>query len=210
MTVSLAAQDVDVIGQVRPTYSAVAITLHWLIAALIFANIGLAWWFHTLPRSSQIGPQQWHKLIGLTVLVLSLARLGWRFIRPPPPLPATLSPAEHFAASVVYTLFYVFMIGMPLSGWAMVSASPYAQAFFNRVPVIGAPWPLIAPIEHLAPAAKHAAAQVFSATHEKLAWLAYALITLHVAAALRHHFLLKDEVMPSMAPFLKRTRSEKA
>ena len=64
MTASLAPEDVGVITQARASYSSVAIALHWLIAALILANITLAWWFNTLPRSAQIGPQQWHKLIG--------------------------------------------------------------------------------------------------------------------------------------------------
>ncbi len=208
MTASLTPEDIDVIGQVRTSYSAVAIALHWLIAALIFANIALAWWFNTLPRADQIGPQQWHKLVGLTVLALSLARLAWRFIRPPPPLPASLSTAELWAARTVYTLFYVFMIGMPLSGWAMVSASPYAHAFFNRIPILGAPWPLIAPIATLDPATKHQAAHLFTFTHAKLAWLAYGLIALHVAAGLRHHFLLKDEVLPRMAPLFGSSRRE--
>ncbi len=203
MTASLTPEDVDVIGQVRPSYSAVAITLHWLIAALILGNIGLAWWFNTLPRSGQIEPQQWHKLIGLTVLALSLARLAWRFIRPPPPLPASLSRAERWAARGVYTLFYVFMIGMPLSGWAMISASKYLHAFFNRIPILGVPFPAIAPIANLDPAAKQQAAHLFAETHEKLAWLAYVLILLHVAAALRHQFLLKDEVVPRMAPIFR-------
>lgn len=206
MTASITPEVVDDIAQVRATYSTVAIALHWLIAALIFTNIALAWWFHTLPRSSQIEPQQWHKLIGLTVLALSLARLAWRFIRPPPPLPASLSPPERWAAGTVYVLFYVFMIGMPLSGWAMISASPYLHAFFNRVPVLGVPFPAIGPIAALEPATKHAAEHLFSRTHSALALLAYALILLHVAAALRHHFLLKDEVMPSIVPLLKRRR----
>ena len=204
MTASLTPEDIDVIGQVRSSYSAVAIVLHWLIAALIFANIALAWWFNTLPRSSQIAPEQWHKLIGLSVLALSLARLAWRFIKPPPPLPDTLSAGERWAARTVYTLFYVFMIGMPLSGWAMISASKYAHVFFNKVPLIGMPWPLIAPIDHLAPGPKLQAEHLFVFTHEKLAWLAYALIILHVAAALRHHFLLRDDVLPRMAPLFGR------
>ncbi len=190
----------------RTTYSAVAIALHWTIALLILSNIGLAWYFNTLPRSSQIGPQQWHKLIGLTVLALSLVRLAWRFIRPPPPLPASLSTAERWAAGSVYTLFYVVMIGMPLSGWAMISASPYLHAFFNRVPVLGVPFPAIGPIADLDPATKHQAGQFFAETHEKFAWLAYALILLHVAAALRHQFLLKDEVMGRMAPLFRRSK----
>jgi cytochrome b561 len=207
VTASLTPEDIDVIGQVRSSYSVVAIILHWLIALLIFANIALAWWFNTLPRSSQIAPEQWHKLIGLTVLVLSLARLAWRFINPPPPLPASLSAPERWAARSVYVLFYVFMIGMPLSGWAMISASKYAHAFFNKVPALNVPWPSIGPIHQLAPGPKLQADHLFAFTHEKLAWLGYALILLHVAAALRHQFLLRDDVLGRMAPLFGRRKA---
>ena len=71
----------------RDRYSTIAIILHWLIAALILTNIGVAWYFNTLPRLAQIGPVQLHKSIGITILLLSLARVGWRLANPPPPLP---------------------------------------------------------------------------------------------------------------------------
>ena len=69
-----------------PRYSAVAITLHWLIAALILANIGLAWTFKNTPQGlTWFKLIQLHKSVGITVLVLSLARLAWRLFNPPPP-----------------------------------------------------------------------------------------------------------------------------
>src|SRR5436305_4889094 len=98
-------------------YNAGAIALHWLIAALLITNIGLAWYFNTLTGLPKIAPTQLHKSIGITILLLSLARLAWRFIAPPPPLPDYVAPWERFAAGAVYVLFYVVMIGMPLTGW---------------------------------------------------------------------------------------------
>ena len=74
---------------VRDRYSAVAIALHWLIAALTLTNIGLAWYFDDLTGLARVAPTQLHKSIGITVLLLSLLRLGWRLVSRPPPLPAS-------------------------------------------------------------------------------------------------------------------------
>lgn len=71
----------------RSTYSTVAITLHWLIALAMLTNIGLAWYFGTLKGPAAIAPIQLHKSIGITVLLLTLIRIGWRLIHAPPPLP---------------------------------------------------------------------------------------------------------------------------
>ena len=76
----------------RSTYSAVAIALHWLIAALLLTNIGLAWYFGTLKGPAEVAPLALHKSIGITVLLLTLVRIGWRFASRPPPLRDTLRP----------------------------------------------------------------------------------------------------------------------
>ena len=181
-------------------YNAVAMTLHWVIAALILTNIGLAWYWDGLTPSSRFGLTQIHKSIGITVLALSLVRLAWRFLRPPPPLPSTLAPYEKLIASTVYVLFYLFMIGMPLSGWAMVSASK-RKAFPTGV--FGIPFPAIPPVANLPADQLHQAHELLVTTHELLAWAAYVLIALHVLAAFRHLLLLRDGVMARMVPFLK-------
>jgi cytochrome b561 len=199
-------------------------TLHWLIAALLIANIGLAWYFAGLPlapdaagtpattpywtvgglvpESARIGPIQIHKSIGITVLLLSLVRLGWRLINPPPPLPSDMPAWERRAAATAYVLFYVVMIGMPLSGWAMVSATTliriYPITFFGF-----GHWPTIEPLANLPKHQMHQAEEAFGAVHEYLAYLAYALVVLHVAAALRHQFIRRDTVMARMIPFLR-------
>src|SRR5262249_15144815 len=108
----------------RSTYSAVAIGLHWLIAALMLTNIGLAWYFTNLKGPAEVAPLALHKSIGITVLLLTLLRIGWRLVNPPPPLPDHMAAWERWAAKGTHYLFYLLMLGMPLSGWAMVSASP--------------------------------------------------------------------------------------
>jgi len=187
----------------RTRYNAVAMLLHWLIAALLITNIGLAWYFNTLTGLPKIPPVQLHKSFGITILLLSLGRLAWRIVSPPPPLPASMMTWERFAAGTVYVLFYVVMIGMPLSGWALSSASAIIR--FKPITLFGVvPWPTITLLSHLAPPAMKQAHDTFVAIHQLLAKLAYALIVLHVAAALRHLMLLRDGVMGRMVPFLSR------
>ena len=183
-------------------YNGVAMALHWLIAALLVTNIAVAWYFNTLTGLPKIAPVQWHKSIGITVLLLSLARLAWRMISPPPPLPPTVIGWPRRVAGAVYVLFYVVMIGLPLSGWALSSASLIIR--FKPILLYGlVEWPAIAPLSHLPPAPMKQAHEAFVAVHGILGKLAYVLIALHVGAALRHWLMLKDGVMGRMVPFLK-------
>lgn len=182
-------------------YNTVAMSLHWLIAALLITNIALAWYFNTLTGLPKVAPTQLHKSIGITILLLSLARLGWRLVSPPPPLPASVTGWERLAAHTVYVLFYVVMIGMPLTGWAMVSASRLIHVF--PITLYGlVPWPAIGPLTHLPAGQMHTAHETFLAAHGLLAKLAYALIVLHVGAALRHQFIKRDDVVSRMIPFM--------
>ena len=107
-------------------YGTVAMTLHWLIALLIIANICIGLYFADLPHSdpSKLSLAQLHKSIGLTVLMLSLARVAWRLINPVPPLPRGMNPALRFFARATHVLLYVLIIAIPLTGWMLVSASP--------------------------------------------------------------------------------------
>ena len=181
----------------RDRYSAVAIVLHWLIAALIIFQVILAW------RMDGRTPEgfaliQLHKSIGVTVLALSLARLAWRLGHKPPPLPAVMAAWERWLAHIVHVGLYVIMIGMPITGWIMVSTSKI------QVPTLlyGAiPWPHAPGLGHLAEPAK-SAWNTFGATgHEVLAWGAYILIALHVAGALKHQLFSREEpVLAHMAP----------
>jgi cytochrome b561 len=186
----------------RSTYSSVAIALHWLIALLILTNIGLAWYFGTLKGPEAIPPVQMHKSIGITVLLLSLVRIGWRLTHPAPALPEHMAGWEKFAARATHLVFYVFMLAMPLSGWAMVSSSPLIKVHPTVLFTV-VPWPAFPflPTDH---DQLHAARKLFGFTHEKLAWLAYATIVLHVAAALKHHMIDRDDVLSRMLPFLRR------
>jgi cytochrome b561 len=186
---------------IRQSYSRVAIALHWIIATLLITNIGIAWYFDDLKGTAKIEPLQWHKSVGITILILSVSRLLWRFAVKPPKLPDYVFGWEKWLAKTVHVLFYVVMIGLPLSGWAMVSASPLIKVFpitlYHLVP-----WPTITAIANLPHDQLKQAHEVFEATHGLLGKLAYGLIALHVAGALKHQFISQDDVVARMIPFL--------
>lgn len=189
----------------RSRYSAGAVAFHWAIAVLLIVNIAIAWWFNTLHGTDKIEPVQWHKSIGITVLVLSMLRLAWRIFVKPPPMTETLKGWERGLAQTVHLLFYVVMIGMPLTGWAFTSASPLIHVF----PIVlyhTIPWPTITPLAQLPREQMKSAHDAFLAGHMLLAKLTYGLIMLHVAGALKHQFIDRDDTLARMIPFLKRRK----
>jgi cytochrome b561 len=186
----------------RDRYSHVAIALHWTIAALLLSNIGVAWYFNSLHGMARLSPIALHQSLGLTVLVLSVARLVWRLVNPPPTLPDHLKGWERWLSTLVHWGFYVIMIGLPLTGWAMRSASPLHHILPIKLFFI--PWPAIGPLANMAPDQAKSAEHLFEAAHGLLGKLAYGLIALHVAAALKHQFISRDDVVARMIPLLGR------
>src|SRR3989338_1325938 len=112
-------------------YSTVAILLHWTIVVLLVWTVLLAWQAEDLKGMAKMAPLQLHKPIGITIMLLTLIRLAWRRIMPPPPLSPHLKPWERRLAKAVHALFYVLLLVMPLTGWATVSAS----ALITRFPI---------------------------------------------------------------------------
>ncbi len=188
-------------------YTAVAIALHWAIAAAIFVNLGLGWWMSRAievaeRQAAAIAAFQIHKSLGLTVLVLSVLRLAWRLSHRAPPLPASMPDWQRWAARGVQGALYLLMIVVPLSGWTYVSAQWRGDAPLH-VPTL---WFGLFGVPHVfdatavdAAGRKAIAARNFTA-HLWLAWSMAALLAVHAAAALRHHFLHRDDVLTSMAP----------
>lgn len=182
-------------------YSKVAITLHWLIAVLIITNVVGGVTMHALmesanPADRQFGFQivQIHKSIGLTVLMLSLVRLVWRLAHGFPPLPFHMARWEVVLARGTHYAFYLLMIGVPLLGWAMVSASPRNAP----IPYFGLfDWPQL-PI-----ADSDATAGRLAELHQLAAFATVGILLLHVLGALKHHFLDRDDVLARMLPLLR-------
>jgi len=182
-----------------PRYSAVAMILHWLVAGLLLANLALGWWMKQTTGLDQFEFYQLHKSIGMSILGLSVARLGWRVTHRAPELPDTMNRFERFAASATHLFFYAMMILMPLTGWALVSVSPFniPTLLWHTIPL-----PHIAALHDLAPPAKAVAGRLSTGAHVALAFGGTALIGLHVAAALKHQFINRDGVLGRMVPFL--------
>jgi len=182
-------------------YSAVALLFHWGIALLIGVNLYLGFRMGFVSGLEKFDLFQLHKSVGVTVLLLSLLRLAWRLINPPPAYADELKWWEHAVAGAVHTLLYVIMIGMPLTGWVVVSASPLnlPTLLFHTIP-----WPHVAVVHDLPAAAKAKVYGLSDTSHILLAWGALGLITLHVGAALKHHFLDRDAVLLRMVPLLRR------
>ena len=185
-------------AQAHTRYSAVAIVLHWLIAAAIVFQVIIAWRMGGGRTPEGFALVQLHKSIGITVLLLSLVRLAWRLTHRPPPLPAGMATWEKVLAKVAHIGLYVIMIGLPITGWIMVSASRI------QVPTLlygVIPWPHVPGLAHLAEPAKSAWHGFGETGHEVLAWGAYVLVALHVAGALKHQLFSKDEpVLAHMVP----------
>jgi cytochrome b561 len=183
-------------NQNSPTrYSAVAQGFHWLIAALIVTQFALGWVADDLPLGlHKLAVLARHKSFGMTVLMLAVLRLLWRIGHRPPELPAGMSKLERLLARGTHIFFYVLLFVMPLTGWMMSSAKNYSVSWFGRFT-----WPdLIGKNEQ--------AFDLLRMTHRSLSWLLFAVATLHILAALKHHFWNKDDVLTRMLPF---TKSEK-
>ncbi|MBO9519807.1 MAG: cytochrome b/b6 domain-containing protein [Porphyrobacter sp.] len=166
-------------------YSTVAILLHWAIALALAFQLALGF---AMPKDERgFALYQLHKSVGITILLLTLARLAWRLTHRPPP--AVERGFNGFLAKAVHVLLYVFMIGAPLTGWVIVSTS--------RIQVPTMFWGVI-PWPHL-PVSK-ALHDLAEESHELLAWTGIALFLLHVVGALRHQFLIKDGLLKRMGP----------
>ena len=180
-------------------YDSVALVLHWLTAAAVLGLLVAGMTMTRLHPGSalQFSLYQLHKSVGITVLALTLVRIGWRLGHRPPPLPPAMPAWERRAAAAGHLGLYALLLGLPLSGWAAVSASP-----FNIPTVLYGllPWPHLPGLATLAPSAKLAAEALLKQIHDAGAWTMLALLAAHVGAALRHHFQLRDGVMARMLP----------
>jgi cytochrome b561 len=172
-------------------YSSVAIAFHWMIALLVIVNLVIGLGHEAIPAfRAWMGT---HKAIGISVLVLTLARVAWRLAHRPPPLPAATPVWERVAAHATHWSLYALLLAMPLTGWALVSG-PEAKRPLSWFGLFDVP---------LLPVAS-STADAADAAHGLLGWVMLALVVLHVAAALRHHLILRDHVLARMAPALRR------
>jgi len=185
----------------KTKYDRVAVTLHWVMALAFFAMLGSGLSFDNIPMSQsfKFNMYQWHKSLGVILLIAFFIRIGWRLFHYPPKLPDKLSKLDKIGSKFGHWALYGAMIIMPLSGWAMVSSSSYG------LPTIVFEWftwphiPDIAGNKMINGLAKD--------THEIVAWIFIALIIVHVGAVIKHAKFDHINLLKRMS-FKKATRDD--
>jgi cytochrome b561 len=176
-----------------PGYTRGAIAFHWIVAALILFNLAYGFYLVDLPLSPRkLRFFSYHKWIGVTVLLIAAGRLLWRLTHQPPAIPDTMKPWEKQLAHAGHVLLYVLFFAAPLTGWLFSSAAGFQTVYLGLLP-----------IPDLLDKNK-ALADVLRLAHHWINYTMAAVIVLHVAAALKHHFVDRDDVLIRMLPFLAR------
>jgi cytochrome b561 len=169
-------------------YGAVAQLFHWAIVALIITQFVLALRAKGLSPVAKIGILATHKSIGITILGLALLWLAWRWLNTVPPLPPGAPRWQNRAAHVSHFLLYALLFITPLLGWLMSSARAFSVSWFGLVTLPD----FIKPSK--------AAFQSLHEAHEFMAYSLAAIAIVHAAAALKHHFLDRNDVLRRMLP----------
>jgi cytochrome b561 len=173
-------------------WGAIAQSFHWIIVALVITQFVLANQYNHLPLSmAKLAVIARHKSVGITIFGLAVLRLAWRLMNPTPPLPNTLKPYERVLAHITHFALYAIILVMPITGWIMSSARNFPVSWFSLVQLpdlVGQ---------------NRALYDALHTTHEVLAVTLLGVATLHVLAALKHHFFLKDDTLKRMLPFTR-------
>lgn len=180
-------------------YSPVAIVFHWTMAGLAFLQLALGWWMGRLPvGGGKVAAYDLHYAVGVLMLVLAMGRGAWRLLAPGPINDADKPGWESTAAHITHYVFYICLLGLPLSGWAMISATARDQ----RLALVGfIDWPLL-PLQDLSFRSRWMIEAVSEWMHWGLVVTLLLLIPIHVAAALKHHVIDRDDVLHGMLPIL--------
>lgn len=170
-------------------YTATAKALHWGIAVLIFGLLGLGFYMTGLALTpTKLQLYSWHKWAGVTVFMLMIVRLAWRAMSPPPALPSSIRGIERLAAHAGHLMLYLLMLAIPLSGWLMSSAKGFQTVWFG-----------VLPLPDLL-AKDKAMGDLLQTVHMYLNYVLAAMVLAHIAAAFKHHFINRDEVLIRMLP----------
>lgn len=168
-------------------YGSLAKGFHWLIAVLVIGMLCFGGVMVFLPsNATRHMLYNMHKLTGITILLLVILRLLWKWVNISPSYPNNMPKMQRFAAKFVQACLYVCIIGMPISGWLMSTLFGYIPHVFS----LQLPFPWVQKTPGLA--------RYFSEAHEIIAWSLFAFLVLHILGALYHRFVLKDGVFQRM------------
>lgn len=178
-------------------YTHTAISLHWLMALLVFVTFPLGVVMHELALSpNKLRLMSYHKWLGVTIFMLIVIRMVWRASYKPAPLVATMPQWQQVAAKVVHVLLYALLFAIPLSGWLMSSAKGFQTVYLGLLPLPD----LIGKDKVMGDA--------LAALHEVLNITMLVLVASHVAAAFKHQYVDRDGTLARMLPFLDRSNSK--
>ena len=170
-------------------YTGVAIGLHWLIGLMILGSFGVGLYMVDLSLSpTKLRLYSWHKWAGVTIFTLVLIRCLWRITHAAPLLPPEMPRWQRLAAEASHYFLYALMIAIPLSGWLMSSAKGFQTVYFGVLPI---PDLLVK---------NEALGETLALVHKFLNFTMIAIVIVHVAAALKHHFIDKDDILRRMLP----------
>ena len=196
-------------NQASTRYTKTAIVLHWLIALVIFAMFALGWYMSELPKEApkqmafdlfDLGVYTWqlaeeasprtfyfnlHKSIGVTLLALIAIRVLWRVTHRPPALLSSYKAWEKKLATGTHHLLYLLMVAMPLSGLIMAVNSKYGVKWFG--------------MDFIGGLDNSVVRDLFKEVHETVGALLLIVVILHIAGALKHKFIDKDDTMKRMS-----------
>ena len=174
-------------------YGAVAQLFHWVIVVLIITQFVLAKRADGLSPVAKIGVLATHKSVGITILALAVLRLAWRLFNPVPPAPGGTPRWQARAAHASHFLLYALLFITPVLGWLMSSARSFSVSYFGLFTLPD----LIEP--------NRPAYERLHDVHEFMAYTLATLAVIHIAAALKHHFVDRDDVLRRMLPLPDRT-----
>jgi cytochrome b561 len=170
------------------TWGLISRAFHWLAAALVGFSLAYGWWMsHLAERAGRLALYQFHSSIGYDLLFLLVLRLAWRAMDRAPALPEDTKRWERAAAQLGHSLLYVLMLAACVGGWLLLGtfSRTIEGTLFGIIPV---PPPVLSRSLH----------KVLEESHEFLSYALLVLIAVHVAAALRHHFIKKNDILRRM------------
>jgi cytochrome b561 len=170
-----------------PKYDLLARLMHWLIVVLLIAQYAIAWTMPDIHRGTQpVGLIQWHLQFGTAIIAVMIVRLVWRLLRREPDVVDGTAFTRQ-AARFTHGILYLLLIVQPLMGWANASSRDWTVTLFGVIP--------LPPLSAAGSRLGHAMGDI----HQIFAWGMLGLVGVHVAAALYHHFMLRDGVLRRMA-----------
>lgn len=168
-------------------FTRTAVGLHWIVSGLVLTALFMGWTMTEM----QVSPQRlkvynWHKWVGVTVLLLAIVRLAWRLTHRAPPLETSVPAWQRLAAHASHTLLYLLLLVMPVTGWIYSNYSGYPVVYLGKVP-----------LPDLVERDRELAATWLD-VHVTISIVLVAVVALHVLAALYHHFIVRDGTLRRM------------